>query len=121
MPNGNVRGSSYARKRRRAFLLNKFGDGETAPCHECGQLVNDETMVVDRIIPAKFGGRYTRDNIQIHCATCSHRQGAKVRKMTSYESVIQKPGDTRHLDRKLVRAMLHAELSDTGERTSNPA
>lgn len=38
-------------------------------------MVNDKTMIVDRIIPGEIGGRYTRTNIRPHCAGCSGRQG----------------------------------------------
>jgi hypothetical protein len=47
------------------------------PCWECGAWVWFDTMVVDRIIPGEQGGRYTRDNIRIHCPKCSGRQGQK--------------------------------------------
>lgn len=50
-------------------------------------MVNDRTMIVDRINPGEFGGRYTRDNIRPHCSPCSCRQGstrtAQIRAATS--------------------------------------
>lgn len=79
MPNGNQRGSSYSRRIRKAWLLSPAsghgGDGEKAPCWECGDPVTYETMVVDRI---EEGGSYARRNIRIHCHLCSNRQGARI-------------------------------------------
>lgn len=79
--NSNERGSSYDRRARRAWLLSPAsgfgGDGEKVACWECGAMVSDKTMIVDRIIAGEFGGRYTRDNIRPHCAVCSCRQGAR--------------------------------------------
>lgn len=81
MPNGNVRGSSYDRRARRAWMLSPAagfgGDGEKVPCWECGTMVNDKTLVVDRIIPHHKGGRYRRDNIRPHCAVCSCKEGQR--------------------------------------------
>ncbi|QGH80085.1 HNH endonuclease [Gordonia phage NHagos] len=49
-----------------------------APCHECGEPVTFETMCVDRHpVSGEQGGRYTRDNIAVHCAGCSGRQGQR--------------------------------------------
>lgn len=78
MPNSNQRGSSYARRDRKLFLLAKFGDGEKAPCWECGAEVDFTTMVVDRIISERNGGTYRRNNIRVHCRPCSDRQGGLV-------------------------------------------
>ncbi|WAB09582.1 HNH endonuclease [Gordonia phage Wooper] len=53
-------------------------DGSTALCHECGAVVSFDTMCVDRHpIPGEQGGRYTRDNIAVHCVGCSGRQGQR--------------------------------------------
>ncbi|AHJ88375.1 HNH endonuclease [Mycobacterium phage 39HC] len=83
MPNGNDRGSSYDRRARRAWLLSPKagfgGDGVKVPCWECGAMVSDKTIHVDRIIPAHQGGRYIRSNIRPHCPTCSHREGQRVK------------------------------------------
>ena len=79
MPNGNDRGSSRDRRARKLWLISGAagwgGNGEDVPCWECGVLVEIDDLIADRIIPAERGGRYTRDNIAPHCATCSHRQG----------------------------------------------
>ncbi|AHJ88573.1 HNH endonuclease [Mycobacterium phage Julie1] len=81
MPNGNDRGSSYDRRARRAWLLSAKagfgGDGVKVPCWECGAMVNDRTLHVDRIVPAHQGGRYIRSNIRPHCPLCSHREGQR--------------------------------------------
>jgi len=79
--NSNERGSSYDRRARRTWLLSAAagfgGDGDKVGCWECGAMVNDRTMIVDRIVPGEFGGRYTRDNIRPHCCGCSGRQGQR--------------------------------------------
>jgi len=67
--NTNARGSSEDRRRRRRFLLETFGDGTTALCsfENCTELLTEETITVDRIIPGCEGGRYTRGNIRPMC------------------------------------------------------
>ncbi|QFG11223.1 HNH endonuclease [Gordonia phage CloverMinnie] len=76
--NSNDRGSAAARRARKQWLLDRDGDGTTAPCHECGAVVSFDTMCVDRHpIPGEQGGRYTRDNIAVHCVGCSGRQGQR--------------------------------------------
>lgn len=78
-PNGDPRGGSEARRRRRLWLLDPAsgwgGDGETVPCWECGVLLEVEDVYVDRIIRGEDGGTYARDNIAPHCCPCSGRQG----------------------------------------------
>jgi 5-methylcytosine-specific restriction endonuclease McrA len=76
--NSNERGSAKDRRSRKLFLLNKFGNGAAAQCWECSTLVTYATMIVDRIIDGNRGGRYTRNNIRVHCPLCSSRQGQKV-------------------------------------------
>ena len=84
MPNGNHRGSSYDRARRKAWLLSPEagwgGDGETVPCWTCGVLCgpDDVELFADRIVPHINGGTYRRDNLAPHCDTCSHRQGQRI-------------------------------------------
>lgn len=89
MPNGNQRGSSYDRRARRAWLLSPAagfgGDGVKVACWECGAMVNDRTLFVDRIIPCHEGGRHRRDNIRPHCATCSHREGQRTKTLLAAE------------------------------------
>lgn len=52
-------------------------------------MVNDETIICDRIVAGEFGGRYTRDNIRPHCSTCSGRQGQR----RTMELLAGDPGD----------------------------
>jgi 5-methylcytosine-specific restriction endonuclease McrA len=78
MPNSNQRGNSYSRRARKLFLLNKFGNGIKAPCWECGAMVDYDTIVADRIKPAREGGTYVRTNIRVHCHDCSNREGARI-------------------------------------------
>lgn len=80
---GDKRGSNYARKRRRQWLLRTFDPDlgpDAARCHlklsdRCKGAVDQSTLTVDRIQP---GGKYTRDNIQPACIPCQTRQGALI-------------------------------------------
>lgn len=65
--NGDCRGSAEDRRRRKQWLLDTFGDGETCACVHCGGTLDFESLTVDRIVPGNLGGRYTRDNIQPSC------------------------------------------------------
>jgi hypothetical protein len=80
----DLRGNSKDRRARKLFLLNQVTeqnpvpDGVHAPCWECGKTVTYDTMIVDRIDEGKFGGRYVRQNIRIHCEDCSLQQGYRL-------------------------------------------
>lgn len=81
--NGNVRGNSVGRRRRRQWLLDTFGDGVTALCAlavpgRCLGQVDIDTMTVDRIVPGAAGGTYVRGNIQPACAPCNQYTGGKL-------------------------------------------
>lgn len=65
---GEKRGSSYARRARKLWMLAHWGDGEVCPCVYCGMSVNFDTVEADRIIP---GGTYRRDNVQPACKPCN--------------------------------------------------
>lgn len=78
--NTNERGNAAQRRARRQWLLDHYGDGQTAPCSDCGHPVDDSTIYVDRIVPAHLGGTYQRGNIQPHCQLCSCRQGQRIRR-----------------------------------------
>lgn len=82
MPNGNDRGSSADRRRRKLWLISPEagwgGDGETVPCWECSVLLELPDLFADRIIPGCVGGTYARTNIAPHCDRCSHRQGQRI-------------------------------------------
>ncbi len=74
----NIRGSSYDRRARRAYLIRKYGSGDTIPCHWCGKKLRTRTprrplgtFEVDRVVCGHDGGRYTRDNIVPACPTCN--------------------------------------------------
>lgn len=79
--NTNARGSAAARRARRQWLLNTFGDGQTAPCaFECGAWVDIDSMTVDRFpIPGCDGGTYRRDNIRPACGHCNFASGGALR------------------------------------------
>lgn len=67
-PGGDKRGSSYARRARKAWLLETFGDGTSCPCVHCGEGLTFETVEADRIVP---GGSYRRENVQPSCRACN--------------------------------------------------
>lgn len=73
--NRNARGNTKDRAARRAFLLTKFGDGETCPCYRCAIVLDNSTVTADRIVPGIRGGRYTRDNIRPACGPCNSSTG----------------------------------------------
>lgn len=99
--NGNQRGSSYTRRRRREWLVETFranvdvlvvgpnkvnyaqvplGTGVPAcRCYRCGILLTVETVTVDRIIPGKNGGTYRRNNIRPACGPCNSETGGGLR------------------------------------------
>jgi 5-methylcytosine-specific restriction endonuclease McrA len=80
--NGNARGGSQDRARRRRWLIDTFGDGTTAPCAlatpACTGPVTIDTVTADRIIPGCNGGTYRRDNIRPACQPCQSRQGGQL-------------------------------------------
>jgi 5-methylcytosine-specific restriction endonuclease McrA len=80
--NGNSRGGSAARRRRKQWLLDQFGDGTTAPCSlklaGCAEVVTIDTISVDRILPGCQGGTYRRTNIQPACGSCNSKHGAQL-------------------------------------------
>lgn len=100
--NGNQRGSSEDRRRRREWLVEtyranrdvwpeaagypltkigiKFGKGIAAcRCYRCGLLLTTFTVTVDRIIPGCRGGTYRRNNIRPACGDCNSETGGGVR------------------------------------------
>lgn len=76
--NTAIRGSAESRRRSKRALLTRDGDGEKAPCWECGSVVTFETMVRDKIKHGRDGGRYTLANLRIHCRRCSELQGHRL-------------------------------------------
>ncbi len=102
--NGNSSGSSYTRRRRKAWLLETYradvdgrleqrpgvtqvwlvevprGEGEKAcRCYRCGYLLVFATLTVDRIIPGDKGGTYRRNNIRPACGSCNSITGNEYR------------------------------------------
>jgi hypothetical protein len=105
--NGNVRGGSEDRRRRREWLvltyradkdvmvLLRYSDGRrmfwtpvdlgtegaqpACRCYRCGVLLTTETVTVDRIKPGCQGGTYRRDNIRPACGTCNSSTGGRTR------------------------------------------
>jgi hypothetical protein len=107
--NGNQRGSSKSRQRRREWLVetyranvdlvvNPFGTTReiavsepdhgvpflsqrvhACRCYRCGELLTVATVTVDRIIPGCQGGTYRRNNIRPACGFCNSSTGAVVR------------------------------------------
>ena len=103
--NGNRRGSSESRRRRRAWLVETFradvdvlatlrdataaaGAAENYPeiwlkacrCYRCGTLLTIDTVTVDRIIPGAQGGTYRRSNIRPACGPCNSETGGGIRR-----------------------------------------
>lgn len=104
--NGNARGGSDERRRRRAWLVETYradrdviviknlyhgplvvdverGTENAEPacrCYRCGVLLTTETVTVDRIVPGCQGGTYRRTNIRPACGTCNSSTGATVRR-----------------------------------------
>lgn len=98
--NTNARGNSYDRAARRAYLLSAFGDGATCPCYRCGAEVDATTITVDRVVPGRDGGRYTRDNIRPACGTCNSETGGALAHPDPRRTVIGiDPGGTTGLAR----------------------
>ena len=77
--NRNARGSAAARRARRQYLLDTFGDGTTCRCHYCPAILDIVTLTVDRIIPGILGGTYKRDNIRPACLHCNSVEGTVLR------------------------------------------
>ena len=72
---GDKRGKAKDRRARKHWLLGHFGDGVEAGCVHCGEVVNFDSMEVDRI---SIGGPYRRDNVQPSCLTCNRDRGDQV-------------------------------------------
>lgn len=81
--NQNERGNSKDRAARRRYLVRVY-ESDLGPgycrCYRCGELLDEESLTVDRIIPGARGGRYTRNNIRPACAKCNSETGGKVRR-----------------------------------------
>jgi 5-methylcytosine-specific restriction endonuclease McrA len=84
----NVRGNTTDRRRRREYLMTTYrADVDLSPnrdrtvplgqgvpcvrCYRCGDLMAEDELTVDRIVPGHKGGRYVRDNIRPACGPCN--------------------------------------------------
>lgn len=96
--NGNVRGSSYDRRTRRAWLMRTYTSNIEGyvRCYRCGCLLYNPDVVdpgwaarrigeaaafpltADRIIPGCQGGTYRRTNIRPACASCNSETGGSL-------------------------------------------
>ena len=77
--NRNARGSASARRTRKQYLLDTFGDGTTCRCHYCKCELTFETLTVDRIVPGILGGTYRRNNIRPACMHDNSIEGTALR------------------------------------------
>jgi 5-methylcytosine-specific restriction endonuclease McrA len=75
------RGDRNQRRKRKQYLLDKFGDGTTAPCSYCRADLTIETITTDRHpIPGCQGGTYALDNIRPACGPCNSKHGGSIRR-----------------------------------------
>ncbi len=74
--NGNVSGSSYARRERKRWLVAYYGYGGWVRCWisgpACVRWLTVKTVWADRIVPGCRGGTYRRSNLR---PACQSRQG----------------------------------------------
>ena len=103
--NGNARGGTEERRRRREWLVLTYranrdvtvielrdgsslvldvdpgteGSSPACRCYRCGCLLTVDTVTVDRIKPGCQGGTYRRDNIRPACGTCNSSTGGRTR------------------------------------------
>lgn len=74
--NRNARGGSHARRVRRQWLVDTFGNGETVQCSTCPAVLTVDTVTPDRWpVPGIEGGTYRRGNIRPQCFPCSCASG----------------------------------------------
>ncbi len=103
--NGNARGGSEERRRRRIWLVETFradrdvitielhhgpliidvdpgteGSEPACRCYRCGCLLTADTLTVDRIRPGCQGGTYRRDNIRPARGWCNSSTGGRTRR-----------------------------------------
>jgi 5-methylcytosine-specific restriction endonuclease McrA len=103
--NGNARGGSEDRRRRREWLVQSYaanvavvtiqlplgpmvvevelgteGSENACRCYRCGSLLTVDTVTVDRIVPGCQGGTYRRSNIRPACGRCNSQTGATTRR-----------------------------------------
>ena len=97
--NTNVRGSSYGRRVRRAWIMVAYASDVKGfvRCYRCGCLLyNPDTppdpihglptprpLTIDRIIAGCKGGTYRRNNIRPCCSPCNMETGGYIHSKSS--------------------------------------
>lgn len=81
--NTNERGNAKARRVRKQWLLDTYGNGKAARCwlavqDVCVKWVTFETLTVERVTPGHKGGTYRRENIKPACGPCQSYQGGRI-------------------------------------------
>ena len=79
--NSNERGSAAARRVRKQWLLDVFGNGDIAYCcfQGCKEALTFDTITVDRYpLAGCEGGTYKRGNIRPMCGFHNSSTGAKL-------------------------------------------
>ncbi len=71
----NLVGNTKDRAKRRAALLQEFGDGKTCPCIYCGLVIGEGTLEQDKILTTGQGGRYRLPNLVPSCSSCNKQRG----------------------------------------------
>jgi 5-methylcytosine-specific restriction endonuclease McrA len=69
---GDKRGNSTDRRRRKQWMVEHFGNGQTCPCHWCSETLAIDEIEADRIEP---GGSYARGNVIPACRSCNEQRG----------------------------------------------
>ena len=102
--NGNARGGTLERLRRREYLVVTYRADVDLPdwhaaqhgatevpcgagipacrCYRCGKLLSVDTVSPDRIKPGCQGGTYARPNIRPCCEPCNSETGGRTRSYT---------------------------------------
>jgi 5-methylcytosine-specific restriction endonuclease McrA len=73
------RGSSRDRAARVWWLLRRYGNGIDCPCllrisPRCEKRLSRDTLTVDKVVPARAGGKYRHPNIIPACGPCNRRK-----------------------------------------------
>ena len=59
------------KKNLKKFLIDRDG----GKCRKCG---STQDLTIDHIVPKKYGGGSTRDNLQILCGSCNNKKGHRL-------------------------------------------
>lgn len=93
--NGNDRGNSRDRARRRAALMERDGNDGIATCYRCAvPLVQDDPdgygdgITADRIVPGAHGGTYELSNLRIACGLCNSETGGPIRSIPTQRKAV---------------------------------